>query len=627
MTVGSNSDSTHPAGRRVAPTKPEQDPEKRIGELLRQGETAARAGQRPEARRLFHEILAIDPTNEDAWLWLAYLAPSPRQGLAYLEQAQGYHPQSGRVRKAQAWLRARLAGDPAAPAMPRQASASQDSSLDEPAFVRRRSPRSQEPSTEPPAPQPASRTVRRKLSAAGASGARPTGPDGPAVRRREAAQQPRLKASTTPPDELPVSLSPQPQEPPAGRLPRLEVQPSSATRPTIGAPRRRLSHPAPQPYAPATPGHTMARPRAQGQTRPHPALILAGLTLAVVALLAVGLALSRRGRAPDALAAGAGTPTPGLILTPAADMATLRQQAELTISQENWELAIPVLERIYQLSPEDDGVRQQLAVAHLRFGLQLVDQDRIDDAIAHYQAAIRFYANDVDLQMALHLATAYRDGRQAVADQRWDDAAAILETVYNLQPGFRDVADLLVTAHLEQAKALESAGKLEEARAFYARVAAIKPDSQEAGAKLAELTRTLTPPTPIPTAIPAKRIEIDISEQRLRAYENDAPIFDWACSTGKVATPTQPGNYQVLDKIPEAWSSVWGLRMPYWLGIYWAGGSEDGIHALPIDRYGKTLWAGYLGHRASFGCIILDTPNAARLFDWADIGTPVIITE
>jgi lipoprotein-anchoring transpeptidase ErfK/SrfK len=64
--------------------------------------------------------------------------------------------------------------------------------------------------------------------------------------------------------------------------------------------------------------------------------------------------------------------------------------------------------------------------------------------------------------------------------------------------------------------------------------------------------------------------------------------------------------------------------MPHWLGIYWAGGSENGIHALPL-KDGNKLWAGYLGSPISYGCIVLDTADAAALYEWADLGTPVEI--
>ena len=52
---------------------------------------------------------------------------------------------------------------------------------------------------------------------------------------------------------------------------------------------------------------------------------------------------------------------------------------------------------------------------------------------------------------------------------------------------------------------------------------------------------------------------------------------------------------------------------------------ENGFHALPINRRGGKLWAGLLGRPVSFGCIVLNDPDAATLFEWADMGTLVVI--
>lgn len=122
----------------------------------------------------------------------------------------------------------------------------------------------------------------------------------------------------------------------------------------------------------------------------------------------------------------------------------------------------------------------------------------------------------------------------------------------------------------------------------------------------------------------AKRIEVDISEQRMYVFEGGNLAFNWTASTGVASHPTRTGSFAVQSKVPNAWSSAWQLWMPNWLGIYWAGGSENGIHALPIIN-GTTLWGGLLGSPASYGCVVLETADAATLYDWADIGTPVEI--
>jgi lipoprotein-anchoring transpeptidase ErfK/SrfK len=122
-----------------------------------------------------------------------------------------------------------------------------------------------------------------------------------------------------------------------------------------------------------------------------------------------------------------------------------------------------------------------------------------------------------------------------------------------------------------------------------------------------------------------KRIVIDLSDQRMATFQGNVQVHSFVVSTGMPGANTVPGSYQVLDKYPNAYAYTWSLQMPYWLGIYWAGSLENGIHALPILPNGQRLWAGYLGTPVSYGCVILGTEDARALYDWAEVGTPVII--
>lgn len=147
--------------------------------------------------------------------------------------------------------------------------------------------------------------------------------------------------------------------------------------------------------------------------------------------------------------------------------------------------------------------------------------------------------------------------------------------------------------------------------------------------------QALNIPAPGQTASPAsapgqaagagKRIVVSISRQHLWAYDGSREVYSFIASTGLATSPTKPGVYRVLDKIPNAYASTWNLQMPYWMGIYYVGRIENGIHALPILSSGQTLWSGYLGRPVSFGCIVLDTKAAAKLYQWADVGTVVVI--
>jgi LysM repeat protein len=127
-----------------------------------------------------------------------------------------------------------------------------------------------------------------------------------------------------------------------------------------------------------------------------------------------------------------------------------------------------------------------------------------------------------------------------------------------------------------------------------------------------------------PIASDDQYVLVDISEQHLYAYESGVLVFSFVASTG-MNNATRVGTFSVLDKIPNAYGANWDIWMPNWLGIYWAGSLQNGIHALPILSNGARLWSGYLGTPISFGCVVLGVSEAQQLYDWVDIGTPVEI--
>ena len=128
------------------------------------------------------------------------------------------------------------------------------------------------------------------------------------------------------------------------------------------------------------------------------------------------------------------------------------------------------------------------------------------------------------------------------------------------------------------------------------------------------------------TVVKPTKFVVSISQQRCWLYAGDALIAKWVCSTGRRSSPTVPGTYRIQSKLPKAWGSRWGFWMPYWLGIYWAGGSENGIHGLPWNaKTGVQVWSGSVGKPITYGCVMLDNVNAKMLYNMAWIGMPVII--
>jgi lipoprotein-anchoring transpeptidase ErfK/SrfK len=132
----------------------------------------------------------------------------------------------------------------------------------------------------------------------------------------------------------------------------------------------------------------------------------------------------------------------------------------------------------------------------------------------------------------------------------------------------------------------------------------------------------LTPNMPVPD----KKIVVNIDEQRTRVYEHGQLLYEWVVSTGIESSPTHRGTFQVLEKEEKAYASQWELWMPYFIAVYPAGGGVlNGFHELPILASGRRLWEGNLGSPASYGCIILGIPEAQTLYNWVEVGIPVVI--
>jgi len=122
------------------------------------------------------------------------------------------------------------------------------------------------------------------------------------------------------------------------------------------------------------------------------------------------------------------------------------------------------------------------------------------------------------------------------------------------------------------------------------------------------------------------RFVVVISQQRCYLYRDSDLLYNWACSTGRPGADTRTGTFYVQSKIRNAYGSAFNAWMPYWLGIYYAGATENGIHGLPVNAStGVTIWANAVGIPVTFGCIMLYTEAARTLYNLAYIGMPVII--
>ena len=119
-----------------------------------------------------------------------------------------------------------------------------------------------------------------------------------------------------------------------------------------------------------------------------------------------------------------------------------------------------------------------------------------------------------------------------------------------------------------------------------------------------------------------KYIEIDLSSQQLFQFDGQNLIATHKVSTGKWSMPTPTGTFSINSKNPRAYSPTYNLYMPYWMAFI---GSKYGIHELPEWANGYKEGQNHLGTPVSHGCIRLGVGDAQAVYDWVDVGTPVVI--
>lgn len=141
----------------------------------------------------------------------------------------------------------------------------------------------------------------------------------------------------------------------------------------------------------------------------------------------------------------------------------------------------------------------------------------------------------------------------------------------------------------------------------------------------AEMVMELVEDTPTPEYIPPKEqiasvgngerwIDVDLTNQRVYAYEGDVVVNSFIVSTGTWRTPTVTGRYKIYVKVrvQDMRGPGYHLRdVPHVMFFY----GDYGLHG--------TYWHNNFGTPMSRGCVNLTIDDAAWLFNWASVGTVV----
>lgn len=126
-----------------------------------------------------------------------------------------------------------------------------------------------------------------------------------------------------------------------------------------------------------------------------------------------------------------------------------------------------------------------------------------------------------------------------------------------------------------------------------------------------------------PKITEGKYIDIHLDTQILSIFEDGKLLDSFLISSGKKGMGTPTGTFKVYNKHPRAWSRTYGLYMPYWMAFFSSG--KYGIHELPEWPGGYKEGANHLGIPVSHGCVRLGIGPAKTVYEWAEVGTPVVV--
>ena len=140
--------------------------------------------------------------------------------------------------------------------------------------------------------------------------------------------------------------------------------------------------------------------------------------------------------------------------------------------------------------------------------------------------------------------------------------------------------------------------------------------------------------TPSPTSSPTKRpsvswnysedpqeladegrwIDVDLSEQKVTAYDGAEPVRSFVVSTGTARHPTVQGQFRVWIKLASTPMAGPGYYLPGvpWTMYFYRGYALHG-----------TYWHSNFGTPMSHGCVNLTIPEAEWLYNFASVGTLV----
>ena len=132
----------------------------------------------------------------------------------------------------------------------------------------------------------------------------------------------------------------------------------------------------------------------------------------------------------------------------------------------------------------------------------------------------------------------------------------------------------------------------------------------------------VTPFGTVTTQSYPKWIEVNIVTKRMYVYENSNLVNTFLVSAGKSSTPTPLGMYKIFSKYAVQTMIGADYVQP---NVPWINYFKSGGYAIHGNYWRPSDWFGNIN--SSHGCVGLQVSDAEWVYDWAPIGTPIIIHE
>ncbi|GAH64816.1 unnamed protein product [marine sediment metagenome] len=119
-----------------------------------------------------------------------------------------------------------------------------------------------------------------------------------------------------------------------------------------------------------------------------------------------------------------------------------------------------------------------------------------------------------------------------------------------------------------------------------------------------------------PGLFDGKYIEIVLSKQTLYAWQGDVLVNSFLISSGLSGTPTPVGTFSIYSRSRSVLMAGPGYYLP---GVEWVNRFTG-----PYSIHG-TYWHSNFGNPMSHGCVNATNGNSQFVYEWAPMGTPVVV--